>query len=194
MGGFFLVNMFSILLNYKHPNWFLFQLLSCVSFVCFQAARKSVCLLCVLMALFVCFPFGWLLFVLMLSLCVVHVALFVCPPSLSFASTVSPLVVADSGFLRLLFLYYVWIGPRFLAWKLFVFFLQFLSMLLSKYAFYLLIVCFHSKQKQQDELKQPKQLLFCGRTSHWCKHEEQQQLEEGERKLDLWRLDFRTWL
>jgi len=33
---------------------------------------------------------------------------------------------------------------------------------------------------------------FAIRTSHWCKHEEQQQLEEGERKLDLWRLDFRT--
>jgi hypothetical protein len=48
---------------------------------------------------------------------------------------------------------------------------------------------FCTKQKQQDELKQPKQLLFCGRTSHWCKHDEQQQLEEGERKLD-----FRTWL
>jgi hypothetical protein len=53
-------------------------------------------------------------------------------------------------------------------------------------------VCFHCKQKEQDELKQPKQLLFCGRTSHWCKHEEQQQLEEGERQLDLWCLDFRT--
>ncbi len=76
--------------------------------------------------------------------------------------------------------------------KLFVFFPQFLNMLLSKYAFYLLHCVFCSKQKQQDELKQPKQLLFCGRTSHWCKHEEQQQLEEGERKHDLWCLDFRT--
>jgi hypothetical protein len=95
----------------------------------------------------VCFPFGWLLFVLMLSLCVVHFALFVCPPSLSVASTVSPLVVAHSGFLRLLFLYYVWVGPRFLAWKLFVFCPQFLSMLLSKYAFYLLHCVFSFQAK-----------------------------------------------
>lgn len=153
----------------------------CLFVVCFYG---SLCVLSIWLivvcfdALFVCCPF----------------CSFVCPPSLSFASTVSPLVVAVSGFLRLLFLYYVWIGPQFVAWKLFVFFPQFLSMLLSKYAFYLLHCVFCSNQKQQDELKQPKQLLFCGLTSHWCKHEELQQLEEGERKFDLWCLDFRTWL
>ncbi len=125
-----------------------------------------------------------MLFALMLTLC---------PPSLSVASTVSPLVVAVSGFLRLLFLYYVnW--SLIFSMKIVCFFLNFWVCSSANMRFTSSSVCFCSKQKQQDELKQPKQLLFCGRTSHRCKHKEQQQLEEGERKLDLWCHDFRTWL